>query len=222
MRRVVIYGAGGFAREVAWLIDDSHADAYDPVTGNATVRVIGYLDDDTARHGSTVGKLPVLGDVTWLADQLDVDVAMGVGFPAVKRAIASSLPETVQCPVLRARSAMIGPRVQIGSGSIICAGTVLTCDIALGVFVTLNLNVTVGHDATIGDYTTIAPGSNISGNVHIGTGCDLGTNVTVLPGVTIGDGAVIGAGACVTRDIPANVTAVGIPAKVTKHHDSQN
>ena len=44
----------------------------------------------------------------------------------------------------------------------------------------------------------------------------MGANVTILPGVTIGDNAVIAAGAVVTRDVPANVIAGGVPAKVIK------
>lgn len=49
--------------------------------------------------------------------------------------------------------------------------------------------------------------------VHIGSHCWLGANVTVCPGVTIGDGCVIGAGSVVTRDIPDNTFAAGVPCR---------
>ena len=52
--------------------------------------------------------------------------------------------------------------------------------------------------------------------IRIGRGCWIGANVVVLPGVTIGDGAVIGAGSVVTKDIPANVVAVGNPCRVIR------
>ncbi len=52
--------------------------------------------------------------------------------------------------------------------------------------------------------------------VHIGKNCWLGAGVIVLPGVTIGDNTVIGAGSVVTKDIPANVVAVGNPCKVLR------
>lgn len=52
--------------------------------------------------------------------------------------------------------------------------------------------------------------------IRIGQGCWLGGGVIVLPGVTIGDGTVIGAGSVVTRDIPANVVAVGNPCRVLR------
>ncbi|WP_155287578.1 sugar O-acetyltransferase [Lacticaseibacillus zhaodongensis] len=52
--------------------------------------------------------------------------------------------------------------------------------------------------------------------IHIGTNCWLGAGVIVLPGVTIGNNTVVGAGAVVTRDLPANVVAVGNPAHVMR------
>ncbi len=60
--------------------------------------------------------------------------------------------------------------------------------------------------------------------VHIGKNCWLGSGVLVMPGVTIGDNSVIGAGSVVTRDIPANVVAVGNPCRVLRpisDHDRQ-
>ena len=60
--------------------------------------------------------------------------------------------------------------------------------------------------------------------VRIGKNCWLGAGVIVMPGITIGDNAVIGAGSVVTKDIPANVVAVGNPCKVLRpvgEHDRQ-
>ena len=60
--------------------------------------------------------------------------------------------------------------------------------------------------------------------VHIGNNCWLGAGVIVMPGVSIGDNSVIGAGSVVTRDIPANVVAVGSPCRVLREineHDKE-
>ena len=60
--------------------------------------------------------------------------------------------------------------------------------------------------------------------IHIGSNCWLGSGVVVLPGVTIGDNTVIGAGSIVTKDIPANVVAVGNPCHVLREindHDRE-
>lgn len=52
--------------------------------------------------------------------------------------------------------------------------------------------------------------------IHIGNNVWIGAHSVVLPGVTIGDNTVIGAGSIVTRDIPANVVAVGNPCRVMR------
>lgn len=116
--------------------------------------------------------------------------------------------------------------------------------IKLGNHVYANFNLTIADDTyvTIGDNTMIGPNVTMSSAAHpilpklrkhgyqynlpikIGSNCWLGAGVIILPGVTIGDNSVIGAGAVVTRDIPANVVAMGIPAKVSRQiseHDRE-
>ena len=60
--------------------------------------------------------------------------------------------------------------------------------------------------------------------IHIRKNCWLGAGVIVLPGVTIGDNTVVGAGSVVTKDLPANVVAVGNPCRVLREigeHDRE-
>ena len=60
--------------------------------------------------------------------------------------------------------------------------------------------------------------------VHIGKCCWIGAGAIIMPGVTIGDNTVIGAGSVVTKDIPANVVAVGNPCRVMRsinEHDKE-
>lgn len=60
--------------------------------------------------------------------------------------------------------------------------------------------------------------------VHIGRNCWIGAGAVILPNVTIGDNTVIGAGSIVTKDIPANVVAVGNPCRVMREigeHDRE-
>ena len=58
--------------------------------------------------------------------------------------------------------------------------------------------------------------------VTIGRNCWIGAGVVINPGVTIGDNTVIGAGSVVTKDIPANVVAVGVPCRVLRQINSQD
>ena len=52
--------------------------------------------------------------------------------------------------------------------------------------------------------------------INIGDNVWIGGSVTIVPGVTIGDDTIIGAGSVVTKDIPANVIAAGVPCKVIR------
>lgn len=86
--------------------------------------------------------------------------------------------------------------------------------------ITIEDGVLIGHNVTLltlNHEEDPARRQNLhAAPVTIGRNAWLGANVTVLPGVTIGEGAIIGAGAVVTKDVPANTVAVGVPAKVIK------
>ena len=118
--------------------------------------------------------------------------------------------------------------------------TPFICD--FGNRVTFGKNVFINHSAILSasggiefqDGVSIAPGVRIAtinhdfnnrhtiytyGKVVIKKNAWIGMNVTICPGVTIGENSVIAAGAVVTKDIPANVVAGGVPAKIIKELD---
>lgn len=72
----------------------------------------------------------------------------------------------------------------------------------------------VTHDGGVWVFREEHPDADMLAPIRVGNNVFLGLNVTVMPGVTIGDNVVIGAGALVTRDIPSDSVAVGVPAKV--------
>ncbi len=215
MNEIVIYGAGGFGREVAQLLDDLNAHA-------PQWSVLGFLSDDPTWHRRIVGDLPVLGGSEWVhARTAPIAIAIGVGGPALKqRLVARVRTPFASFPTLVHPSVVRGRRVSLGEGTIVCAGSVITVDIRVGAFSTINLCCTIGHDADLSDYTTLAPSVNVSGHVTVGEGTDVGTGSKVIQGVSIGEWSIVGAGAVVSRDLPANVTAVGVPAKAIKERPS--
>ncbi|MBP1920827.1 sugar O-acetyltransferase [Youngiibacter multivorans] len=80
--------------------------------------------------------------------------------------------------------------------------------------------VLIGHNVVLAtldhDLDPGKRGNIYSSPIVIGNNVWIGANVTVVKGVTIGDGAVIAAGAVVTKDVPSNVIAGGVPAKIIK------
>lgn len=212
MQDVVIVGAGGLGREISEWIEDANE-------VRPTLRLLGFLDDDRARHGSICHGVPILGGVGWLAEHAGtVAPILGIGSPPAKRRVVArlrALGATV-FPSIVHPNAVVGRYVQVGEGAVICPGAIVTTDVRLGSFVTLNFDLTVGHDAVVGDYVTLAPGVHLSGYVSLGEGCDLGAGATVIPSMKVGSWSIVGAGAVVTEELPADCTAVGVPARAIK------
>ena len=78
----------------------------------------------------------------------------------------------------------------------------------------------IGHNAVLATINHMEDPEKRAGMIcrpiHIGKNVWLGANVTILPGVTIGKGSIIAAGAVVTKDVPSNMIAAGVPAKVIR------
>lgn len=205
MKDIVVVGSGGFGREVAWLIERINQE-------NKEWTFKGFIDKDTSQPN-------VIGDDDFVINNAEgISVAIAVGDPVLREKIYRSYKTNpkVSFPNLIDPSVLYSDRVSFGEGNIVCAGSIITVDITIGNCNIINLDCTVGHDVVIGDLVTVSPSVNISGRTVIGSGCYLGTGTQIIEGLSIGKKTVIGAGAVVNRDIPANCTAVGIPAKVIK------
>lgn len=215
---IFIFGSGGFASEVDWLIDEINRGT----SGENTWDVKGFVveDGNPLAGGEFCGK-PVFPESKFnefAEGSGSLAVAVGVGNPGVRKKIVQKLAgrKNIYFPVLIHPSVLYDrrpARISIGEGSILCGGVILTTNIKVGAHVHINLDSTVGHDTVIEDFVTISPGVHISGKVHIEEGAYLGTGCAIIEEKRIGCNSVIGAGAVVVRDIAPGVTAVGVPAK---------
>lgn len=207
MRKLFIYGSGGFAREVAWLAQE---------TG---FQVVGFIDDNPDKIGSLINGIMVLSLEDASAFVPEVSVVIAVGSPQTREKLylkASNVGFSF--------TTLVHPRVEMskfvemGEGTVIAAGSILTTNITLGKHVQINLDCTIGHDVVMEDFATLAPGVHVSGWVRIGKRAYIGTGAVIINGregepIVIGDDAIVGAGAVVTRSVPPATTVVGVPAK---------
>ena len=205
-QQIAIYGAGGFAREVAWLAEECGC------------HVVCFIDDDPASP-RILNDLPVFS-VVEAADLFQgAALAVAIGDPSTRETVTNKALKHGFRP-----ATLVHPRAEksrwitIGTGVVICAGNILTTNIVIADHVQINLDCTVGHDVQFGEYATLAPGVHVSGFVNVGRRAYIGTGAVIINGnhhepLTIGDDAVVGAAACVTRSVAPGALVVGVPAK---------
>lgn len=208
---MLIIGAKGFAKEVLEVMNQlnqlKNLVFYDDVNDDAPDKLFGqFLVLRTNEEASDYFKT------------IDNQFTIGIGNPVLRKKLYDKFTS------LGGRfTSTISPLAVIGcygnnieKGCNIMTGTVVTSDINIRKGVLINLNCTIGHDSIIGEFVELSPGVHISGNCTIGDYTVLGTNASVLPKLTIGKNVIIGAGSVVTKDLPDNCVAVGIPAKIIK------
>ncbi|MEI6121022.1 MAG: NeuD/PglB/VioB family sugar acetyltransferase [Opitutae bacterium] len=206
MKKLYIVGAGGFGRELkSWISQHPHF--------LKNVVFTAFLDDNKNALDSFSNFAPVhsLGDHTVSPENIYL---CGIAVPSLKeKLIPALIKKGAQFESFIHPSSIIGERVQLGRGSIICPQCVLSCDIKLGDFTTLNIATTIGHDVQVGDWTTASAQVDLTGGVKVGQGVFFGSRATVIPHKTIGDYSTIAAGAVVFTSVPPKTTFAGNPAR---------
>lgn len=152
-------------------------------------------DTDKEERKAIIDRLfPDHGEGVYLQGPIQIDYGR---FTKLGKEFYANFNFTVldTCPVTIGDNVMCGPNVTIAT--------------PLHPLLPEQRNARRQADGSWGDIEYGAP-------IKVGDNCWLASNVTVCPGVTIGNNCVIGAGAVVTRDIPDNSLALGVPAKVIR------
>lgn len=210
MKDIVIYGAGGFGREIACLIRLINEKS-------PQWNVIGFLDDNPVLLGTANEYGTVLGGVDWLNSyQKPIAVAIAVGSPTAVESIANKITNPlVEYPNLYAPSVTFLDKdsMIIGKGNIFCTNCFVSCNVTVGDFNLFNGFIPIGHDTEIGNYNVVMPSCNISGGVKIGNTNFLGVQSVVLQYIRIGNNTRIGANSVIMRKTKDGYLYIGNPAK---------
>lgn len=212
MKDLIIFGASGFGREVAWAAERQNKEA-------PTWNILGFMDDDESIQGAEINSYKVLGRSSDVCNYPEAFFVVAVGASRTREKIVSNMKAInpdIKFGTVIDPSVEMSDLVTIGEGSIICAHTIITVNIQIGSHVIINLDCTIGHDAILHDFVTLYPSVNVSGITDIGHAVELGTGMQIIQGKSVGDYSIVGAGAVVVKDIPAKCTAVGSPAKPIK------
>lgn len=210
MKNLIIIGAGGFGREVAWLVERINAQ-------KPTWNLLGFIDDKLDVQGKEINGYKVLGTTSDVKTFNDSFFVCAIGCSKTRKKVVEMISDAKFTSLIDP-SVDMSDYVEIGEGTIICAHSILTVNISIGKHCIINLDCTIGHDAVLEDYVTLYPSVNVSGNTHYGECVELGTGTQVIQGKNIGKGTIVGASAAVIRDLPEECTAVGVPAKIKNFH----
>lgn len=199
-RRVILVGAASFAEEVSDLA---------AAAGFEVAAWVEGLDRSVADAGHDP---PIL----WVDDQaaFEPDLPILPAFASVKRMriVRRLVGEGRQLATLIHPSAVVSPLAIIEPGCVVCPLVVVGARSRIGEGTILNRGALVGHHTEIGRYSFLGPGANVAGKVALGEQVYVGAGAVVRDHLNVGDRAVVGMGAVAVKDVPADVTVVGVPA----------
>lgn len=205
--RNIILGAGGHAAVLAAVLRESG------------VRVAGFTDASAALCGKSVEGAKVLGGDEVLASLKPSAVRLFNGLGAAKDAAArrglyeAFFVRGFRFPAVAAKSAWIAKSALLGEGAQVLTRAVVHPRARIGENAVINTCAIIEHDAVVGAHAFVSPGAVVLGGAAIGEGAFVGALAVILPGVKVGARARVGAGATVTKDVPADATVVGTPAR---------
>jgi sugar O-acyltransferase (sialic acid O-acetyltransferase NeuD family) len=196
---VAVIGAGGHAKVVI-----------------STLRAAGHtvggvFDDDPRKTGISLLGVKVLGLTSDIVNTDYRAAVIAIGDNVTRRNLAQRI-KVAEWITLVHPAAWVDPTVKLGQGTVVFAAAVIQPDTIVGDHVIINTGSTVDHDCVVGDFAHVAPGVHLAGETQLGEGALLGIGVVVKPCCRIGEWAIVGAGGVVVKDVPASVTAVGVPA----------
>jgi sugar O-acyltransferase (sialic acid O-acetyltransferase NeuD family) len=195
MRGLMIWGCGGHARVV---LDAARAmNAFDQFV---------FHDDDPATATPSILELSQAGFEEFI-------IAIGNNSARALR-FDDALRAGLRPVVCVHPTVWISPDASVGAGTVVMARAVVQSKARIGRNCIINTGAIVEHDCAIGDHTHLSPSVTLGGAVTIGEYVHMGIGAMAIPGVRIGDRSIIGAGAVVLREIPPDVTAVGVPARI--------
>ncbi|HEV7488654.1 MAG TPA: acetyltransferase [Thermoanaerobaculia bacterium] len=210
MSRIVIVCAGGQGAIVADILQRAHEAGADALPA-------GFVDDTPELLGTAVLGLDVLAPIAALSGIAHDAVIVAFGDNEGRRAITERLLAAGErlATAIHPR-ACIAPSASIGEGSMISAGAVISPRAIIGRGVIVNTKASIDHDTVVEDFAHVSAGATVGARCRIGAESLIALGATVISGATVGERTIVGSGAAVVADIPDDVVAFGVPARIMR------
>ena len=210
MKDIVICGAGGFAREIACVINAIN-------NKEQKWNFLGFIEADPALKGTSNEYGSIIGNDDELNNwDKPIDVVIGVGSPLLLKKIVEKLTNpNISFPnVISPNTCFLDiENVKFGKGNVIMPNTLISCNVTFGNFNYLNVFGQIGHDACLGNYNIAMPSVNLSGGVIIGDCNMFGVKSTILQYKKVGNNVSLTPSSVLMRNGKDNMTYMGNPAK---------
>ena len=208
--RIALWGASGHALVVTDILQLCRE-----------FEIIGYLDDaNPERKNETFSEARVLGgkeQLSYLKEKGINHIIVAIGDCRARLKISATVQQAGFARITAIHpSSIVARSAVVGAGTVVAAGAVINPATKIGDDVIINTCASIDHECIINDGVHIGPGTHTGGLVRIDRCTFVGAGVTIRDRVHIGRNCVIGAGSVVVQDIPDDVVAYGVPARVVR------
>jgi sugar O-acyltransferase (sialic acid O-acetyltransferase NeuD family) len=214
MENIVLFGGGRHANVCIDIFEKS-----------GEYNIVGIIDSVATVHSQLYG-YPVIGRQEDIVE-LEKKYSFSAGFIAigdnydrklVYDTIVALLPDFKFVNAIHP-TVLIGRNVQIKSGIAMMANVIVNPGAVIEGFCILNTGSQLDHDCFMDEFSHLSPGTITGGQVRIGKFSAITLGVTIIDRISIGENTVVGSGAVVAKDLPDNVLAYGIPARIIRSRE---
>ncbi|MFN4083098.1 MAG: serine acetyltransferase [Bacteroidia bacterium] len=210
MNPIAIYGAGGFGKEVACIINKINE--LEPEW-----KLIGFFDDGIEKETEISHFGKVLGGINELNSWTEeLSIVFAIGVPRIIQLLVKKITNPlVLFPNIIHPEAFFADKhsLKMGKGNVIVRGSSFSVDVSIGDFNQFNSISALAHDVVVGSFNVFMPLTRVSGGAQIGNLNLFGIGSVVLQNVKIGSNTRISAGSYVMRNTKDGMLYAGNPAK---------
>jgi sugar O-acyltransferase (sialic acid O-acetyltransferase NeuD family) len=211
-KKIIVFGSSGHAKSIADILE------------RLNLEIVGFIDSfkpscQKILNYKTLGNEAILKNCK--EKYGTNNIVLGLGDNLKRKKIAQKIKlinKEIVFPPIISPDAYISKYSSVGEGTIVFNNSFINIESEIGRFCVINSSSIIEHNCCIKDFCNISPGVNIGGNVKINETSFIGSSATIIQKIKIGKNVIVGAGAVVTKNLPDNVLAVGIPAVIKKNN----